>query len=132
MPIPESLQHQIDLFRATRRVALLDPDGFTEPSYVAMLIGLRVMPQQYDLLVDHLDLRQLHVHLAGLRDAIRQAVRGMPLQDDYLARQVPPGTAWAARQRLAGQLTQYRVSDGTPHDQPIFVVMAVVDAAVQA
>jgi tryptophan halogenase len=86
MPVPDSLQHQIELFRATGRVALRDPDGFSEPSFVAMLIGLGVVPARYDPLVDHLDLRQLHGHFAGLRDAIAHAVQGMPTQDAWLAR----------------------------------------------
>jgi len=90
MPIPASLKHQIDLFRETGRVALRDADGFAEPSFVAMLLGLGVMPQKYDPLVDHLDLRQLHGHFAGLRDAIARTVQAMPAHGDALQ---PPGAA---------------------------------------
>jgi tryptophan halogenase len=88
MAIPDSLRQQIELFRETGRVALLDPDGFAEPSFVAMLMGLGVVPRRYDPFVDHVDIRQLHGHFAGLRDKIAQAVARMPDQGDYIARHV--------------------------------------------
>jgi tryptophan halogenase len=88
MPIPDSLSHQIELFRETGRVAVLDPDGFAEPSFVAMLMGLGVVPKRYDPFVDHIDIRQLHGHFAGLRDAIAQAVARMPDHGAYIASQV--------------------------------------------
>lgn len=78
MPIPDSLRHQIDLFRETGRVTILDRDGFAEPSFVAMLMGLGVVPQRYDPFADDVDLRQLHGHFAGLRDLIAQTVARMP------------------------------------------------------
>jgi tryptophan halogenase len=88
MPVPDSLSHQIELFRETGRVAVLDPDGFAEPSFVAMLMGLGVVPKRYDPFVDHIDIRQLHGHFAGLRDAIAQAVARMPDHGAYIASQV--------------------------------------------
>jgi tryptophan halogenase len=98
MPIPDSLQHQIELFRETGRVAVLDPDGFSEPSFVAMLMGLGVVPKRYDPFVDHIDIRQLHGHFAGLRDAVAQAVARMPDHAAYIASQVaaPPARKAAA------------------------------------
>jgi tryptophan halogenase len=44
MPIPDALRHQIELFRETGRVAILDRAGFAEPSFVAMMMGLGVTP----------------------------------------------------------------------------------------
>jgi tryptophan halogenase len=85
MAIPDSLAHQIELFRETGRVAILDRDGFAEPSFVAMLMGLGVVPKRYDPFVDRLDLRQLHGHFAGLRDLIAQTVARMPDHGAYLA-----------------------------------------------
>ncbi|WP_296943701.1 tryptophan halogenase family protein [uncultured Massilia sp.] len=85
MEIPDSLRHQIALFRETGRVTILDRDGFAEPSFVAMLFGLGVVPKRYDPFVDDADLRQLHGHFAGLRDLIAQAAAGMPDHGAYLA-----------------------------------------------
>jgi tryptophan halogenase len=86
MRIPASLQHQIDLFRETGRVTILDRDGFAEPSFVAMLLGLGVVPRRYDPFVDDADLRRLHGHFAGLRDMIAQAVARMPDHASWLVR----------------------------------------------
>ncbi|MFN3790211.1 tryptophan halogenase family protein [Massilia sp.] len=88
MPIPDSLRHQIELFRETGRVAILDRHGFAEPSFVAMLMGLGMVPKRYDPFVDALDIRQVHGHFAGVRDMIAQAVARMPEHGAYIAAQV--------------------------------------------
>jgi hypothetical protein len=88
MPIPDTLRHQIELFRETGRVTILDPDGFNEPSFVAMLTGLGVMPKRYDVMVDRLDIRQVHGHFASLREMIAKAVAGMPDHGAYIAKHV--------------------------------------------
>jgi tryptophan halogenase len=87
MRIPDSLRHQIELFRETGRVTILDPNGFAEPSFVAMLMGLGVVPKRYAPFADQLDIRELHGHFAGLRDVIAQVVARMPEHADYLAAQ---------------------------------------------
>jgi len=88
MKVPEPLQHQIDVFRETGRVVILDPDSFAAPSWVAMLMGLGLNPKRYDPFIDQIDLRALHGHFAGLRDTIAQAVARMPDQGAWIARQV--------------------------------------------
>lgn len=96
MQIPDSLRHQIELFRETGRVTILDPDGFAAPSFVAMLLGLGAVPKRYDAFVDQIDIRQLHGHFAGLRDMIAQAVARTPDHGTYIASQVaarPAGMA---------------------------------------
>jgi len=87
MKIPDSLRHQIELFRETGRVAILDRAGFAEPSYVAMMMGLGVVPKRYDPLADRVDVRVVHGHFAGLRDMIAQAVARMPAHGAYVADQ---------------------------------------------
>jgi tryptophan halogenase len=84
MKIPDSLRHQIELFEATGRVAILDRAGFAEPSFVAMMMGLGLVPRRYDPLADKADMRVVHGHFAGLRDMIAQAVARMPDHRAYL------------------------------------------------
>jgi hypothetical protein len=97
MPIPDSLNHQIELFRETGRVVVFDPDGFAKDSFVAMMMGLGVVPRRYDPFVDQVDLRQLHRHFAGLRDAIAQAVGRMPDQGEHIASHVAAAGRGPAR-----------------------------------
>jgi hypothetical protein len=87
MAIPDSLHHQIELFRATGRVAIIDRAGFAEPSYVAMMMGLGVTPKRYDPLADRVDIRAAHGHFAALRDMIAQTVARMPDHGAYAASQ---------------------------------------------
>ena len=91
MKIPDSLAHQIELFRTTGRITILDRDGFSEPSFVAMLMGLGVVPERYDPFADDVDMRQLHGHFAGLRDLIAQTVAKMPGHGAYLAKNAKAG-----------------------------------------
>ncbi len=91
MPIPESLQHQIELFRETGRVVVLDPDGFSVPSFISLLIGLGVTPKSYDPFVDHIGLEHLRKHFDRLLDSIGGMVNAMPDHTDYIAHYVPAG-----------------------------------------
>jgi len=84
MTIPDSLAHQIELFRETGRITILDPDSFGQPSFVSMLTGLGVEPKRYDPFVDTVDMRELHGHFAGLRDLIVQTVARIPAHGAYL------------------------------------------------
>jgi tryptophan halogenase len=91
MTIPDSLQHQIEMFRETGRVVVLDPNGFTEPSFISMLVGLGVTPKSYDPFVDHISLEHLRKHFDRLHDAIAGTVSAMPDHTDYIARHVAAG-----------------------------------------
>jgi len=86
MPIPDSLRHQVDLFRSSGRVAILDRDGFAESSFISILFGLGVEPRSWDPLIDRIDEQALRTHFARLRSAIAGTVAGMPDHADYIAR----------------------------------------------
>ena len=88
MPIPDTLQHQIELFRSSGRVAIIDRDGFTEPSFISILFGLGVMPGAWDPFIDRIDELALRTHFARLRSAIAGTVQNMPDHADYIARHV--------------------------------------------
>ncbi len=92
MPIPDTLAHQIELFRSTGRVTIFDPEGFAEPSWVSLFLGLGLNPESYDPFVDHIDVQALLQHFVRLRQAITQTVGGMPDHGDYINRHVkaPP------------------------------------------
>ena len=84
MKIPDSLRHQIELFRESGRVVVYDREGFSEPSFVSMLLGLGVVPQSDDPFVVALDRDRLQAHMARVRAGIIQAVEAMPDHTDYL------------------------------------------------
>ena len=84
MAIPDSLQHQIELFRESGRVVVYDRDGFSEPSWVSMLLGLGVVPQSDDPFVSAMDRGPLQAHLAAVRASVIQAVSAMPDHTEWL------------------------------------------------
>ena len=86
MAIPDSLQHQIDLFRSSGRVAIFDRGGFLESSFISILYGLGVEPRAWDPFIDRMDERALRSHFARLRSAIAGTVAAMPDHADYIAR----------------------------------------------
>jgi len=85
-PISEALQHQLNTFRATGRVVIYDPNSFTEPSWVALFLGLGLTPESHDPFVDLVDPRELRDHFLRIRQLIGQMAAGVPLHSDYIAR----------------------------------------------
>ena len=86
--IPDSLCHQIELFRETGRVVIYDKSGFMEPSFIAIMMGLGIKPKTYDPFVDLMDLVSLRRHFANVHKAIALTVRNMPDHTDYIDRHV--------------------------------------------
>jgi len=78
MPIPDALQHQIELFRSSGRVAILDPDSFAEPSWVSLFLGLGLWPEREDPLLAQVEEPGLRTHFERLHTAISRTVESMP------------------------------------------------------
>ncbi len=95
MPIPDRLQHQIELFRASGRVAIIDADSFAEPSWVSLMLGLGIAPAGHDPMVEMIEEQALRTHFTRLREAIAGTVDGLPDHAEYIERQV--GREAAAR-----------------------------------
>ena len=86
MPIPDSLAQRIELFRCSGRVSVADPNGFQEPSWVSIYLGLGLRPERHDPFVDHVDGKALRDHFARVHDAIAQTAAAMPAHGDFIAR----------------------------------------------
>jgi tryptophan halogenase len=84
MAIPDTLRHQIELFRETGRVAIYDREGFSASSHISILAGLGVVPKVDDPLIDLMDLHKLHAHYYQLRKVIAQTVNAMPEHTQYV------------------------------------------------
>ena len=82
--ISDKLKHQIDMFRSSGRIVVFDPDGFTEPSWISLFLGLGLMPQSYDPFVDMIDLSQLREHFIRIRQVIAQTAQTVPQHTAYI------------------------------------------------
>ena len=78
MPIPESLQEKIELFRGTGRALPAVEDVFTDHSWIAVMLGQGITPTGYDPVADSLPLQNVRGFLQHVRDVTAKAAAGMP------------------------------------------------------
>ena len=86
MRVPDSLRDRLELFKAHGHVSAYEHGLFLMPSWIAVLIGQRIMPQGYDSRVDRLTDAQIRQHLAGLKAHMAKAATGMESHAAFLER----------------------------------------------
>ncbi len=86
MPIPESLQYKLELFRRFGRLTIEQDDLFKEASWTAVLIGQGMVPERYDPLTDSFELSSLRAVMADIRTAVASTAERMPTQQEFVAR----------------------------------------------
>lgn len=84
MPIPDSLQNKIDLFKGNGRFFRYEGDLFTETSWVAVFLGQNIVPSGYNPLVGAIDPAQLKQSLGSMQNAIAKAANTMPRHEEFL------------------------------------------------
>jgi tryptophan 7-halogenase len=87
MKIPEELTHKMTLFRERGYVVQYQGGLFLEPSWVAVYMGQRFLPQAYDPRVDRLTSEQLTTALQEIRELVNRAVADMPRHEQILFHQ---------------------------------------------
>ncbi len=84
MDIPESLQHRIDLFKETGRVFKLDTELFAENSWIQVMLGQGLMPEQYHPIVNMMDDDELKQFLTGIHGSVKQMVTQLPEHQQFI------------------------------------------------
>jgi tryptophan halogenase len=84
MPIPDSLQQKIELFRAKGRALPTPDDLFTEHSWIAVMLGQGVHPRSYDPLVDSLPLDNLRRFVQHAKDVVSKTALAMPYHQAFI------------------------------------------------
>jgi len=85
MEIPESLQRKIALFRGKGRNFREGYDLFGSPSWVAVMLGQGIVPDDYEPMVDALDEDKVAEALEEMRVAYRRAAEQLPPHADFIA-----------------------------------------------
>ena len=88
MPVPDTLRHQIDLWRESAHVARYGFGLFRPPSWIAVFVGQGILPDGWDPRADRVDAAALSRALAAARNDVAARVAAMP--DPNLA-EPPPG-----------------------------------------
>jgi tryptophan halogenase len=89
MAIPDSLQRKIDLFRAKGRVFREGFDLFGTTSWVAVMLGQHIIPEDYEPAVDALDEDRVAQALEEMRVGFLRTVEQLPSHADFLASTAP-------------------------------------------
>lgn len=84
MEVPERLTHKIDLFRSTGMLTSDQMDIFLEPSWLQVMLGQGVMPQDYHPLADSLSDAQLEEKLRVTKETKEQPLPQIPSHDEFL------------------------------------------------
>ena len=84
VPMPESLAHRIELFRARGKVARHDGQLFSDPSWVAVMLGQGIMPKHWDPLANSLEITELQTRATELREGMHRAIARMPTHAQFI------------------------------------------------
>ncbi len=84
MDIPDSLQHKIDLFRSSGRVAQYDIGAFKTPSWLAVYYGQNIVPTGYDPMTDHMPDAMLTPQLLRAKKSIADGVASMSDHEAFI------------------------------------------------
>ena len=86
MSIPDGLQHKIDLFRAKARVFREGFDLFATTSWVAVMLGQHIVPEEHEPAADALDEERVSAALEEMRIGYLETAQAMPTQAEFIAR----------------------------------------------
>lgn len=89
MEIPATLRHRIDLFRETGRVFREPNELFGEPSWIQVMLGQGIVPEQYHPTVDVMGDEELKRFLDGIRLPIEKTVKQLPTHQAYFEKYCP-------------------------------------------
>ena len=84
MDIPESLQHRIELFKQTGRVFKVDSELFGENSWIQVMLGQGLLPEQYHPIVDQMTDDELGRFLHGAETFATQQVGRLPSHQEFI------------------------------------------------
>ena len=86
MSIPNSLQEKMDLFEQVGHCSREGSELFSIPSWVAVMLGQGLQPQDYNHLVDMMPQPELSERLGSMRKIIQRSVGALPTHQEYLNR----------------------------------------------
>ena len=86
IPLTDSLQEKIDLFRSHGRILREDTELFPVQSWLFVMIGQNIIPRGYDAMTDALDPKKIKANLDDIRNVVRQCAEAMPTHQDFIDR----------------------------------------------
>jgi tryptophan halogenase len=84
MEIPASLRHRINLFRETGRVFRIPNELFAENSWIQVMLGQGIMPEQHHQSADLMGDAELSAFLGSISDSVKRTVAQLPQHEAYV------------------------------------------------
>jgi tryptophan halogenase len=84
MPIPETLQAKMDLFRTRGRVVRIDTELFSEVGWFQVMIGQNLLPEGHAALAELLPEAEAAELLNDVRGVIAKCASLMPTHEEYI------------------------------------------------
>jgi tryptophan halogenase len=86
MAVPAPLQHRIDMFRETGRSFRVLNELFAENSWIQVMLGQGIMPDQHHPSADLMGDEELSGFLGGIRKHVERTVAQLPQHQKYVER----------------------------------------------
>ena len=86
MAIPDTLAAKLDMFRFSGRIIPSPDDLFTPHSWLAVMLGQGIVPENYDALVDRVPADALIHNMRLLKDAVAKTAASLPSHQDHIDR----------------------------------------------
>jgi tryptophan 7-halogenase len=90
MEIPSSLHHRIDMFRQSGRVFRVPGELFAENSWIQVMLGQGIMPQQHHQVADLMGDEELSRFLDGIRSSVDKTIAQLPPHQAYVEKYCSP------------------------------------------
>ena len=84
MEIPESLTHRIELFKQTGRVFRIPSELFGENSWIQVMLGQGLVPEQYHPIVNMMTDEELEKFLNGIRSSAFNLASQLPDHQQFI------------------------------------------------
>lgn len=84
MEVPDSLAHRVKLYQETAVFPLKEKELFKIDSWNQVMLGQRIMPEQYHPIVDLMGQKELTTFLGGLKASVNQTVAQMPSHQEFI------------------------------------------------
>jgi tryptophan 7-halogenase len=86
MAVPDELTRSIEMWRAKARSFREGHDLFGITSWIAVMLGQRILPDGYDPIADAMDETRVGAAMEQMRSGFLQTAQAMPSQREFLAR----------------------------------------------
>jgi tryptophan halogenase len=85
MPVPDSLQHKMDLFSSNGRLFRDGEELFTDLSWLQVMVGQGVMPRSHHALAGLRPEAEVQAYLNNVEGVIAKCVAAMPTHEAFIA-----------------------------------------------